>query len=79
MLFVLFLMCAEDKHYGKVFVPGREKMPSFCPELSILRSRVKLGLSSDSAANTLHTHVEGEIEPSEVFSANAINAVDCCS
>ena len=47
-------------------------------ELSFLRSRVKLGPSSDSAADTSHTHVQGQIEPSEVFSADAINSIECC-
>ena len=53
-------------------------MPSFILGVELLLSRVKLGLSFDSAADTLHTHLRGQIEPSEVFSADAINSVDGC-
>ena len=53
-------------------------MLPFFWELSFLRSRVKLGLSFVSAADTLHTHEGGQIEPSEVFSADAIISVDRC-
>ena len=53
-------------------------MLPFFWELSFLRSRVKLGVSFDSAPDTLHTHVEGQIKPYEVFSPEAINFVDRC-
>ena len=53
-------------------------MLPFFWELSFLRARVKLGVSSDSDVKTLQTHVGGQIEPSEVFSADAITSVDCC-
>ena len=39
--------------------PGRKIMLPFFWEFSFLRSRVKLGLNFDLAADTLHTHVEG--------------------
>ena len=51
--------CELKRKLCKKFVPGSKLMLPFFWELSFLRSRVKLGLSFDSAAETLHTHEEG--------------------
>ena len=70
--------CELKTKLCKKNVPGRKKMLPFLRELSFLRSRIKLGLSFDSAADTLHTHVQGSNRTVWAFSTDAINYVDRC-
>ena len=66
------------QNYAKQIVPGREIIPSFVLRVEFLRSRIKLGLSFVLLLTLCTPTKRGQIEPSGVFSADAINPVDRC-